>query len=146
VRVAYSVEIDRPASDVWAYVADYENDTSWRAGVSQMRPSMPGPARAGVTTHEALRLLGATFITDATVHRVEDGRLLKWSSHDRQKRLEWSRLVEPTSDAAARFTEVVEVRPLGVLRPLTPLVGWLLKRRTPGDLRRLKRLLESSAG
>jgi hypothetical protein len=53
-----SVEINRPASQVWAYVADYRNDTRWRAGVSQMRPSLPGPARAGVTTHETLRLLG----------------------------------------------------------------------------------------
>jgi hypothetical protein len=72
--------------------------------------------------------------------------LLQWSSEDRQKRLQGSRLVEPTGDAAARFTEVVEIRLLGVLRPLTPLVGWLLKRRAPGDLRRLKLLLEASAG
>jgi hypothetical protein len=146
VRVAYSVEIDRPARDVWAYVADYGNDTSWRVGVSRMRPSMPGPAQPGVTTHEVLRMLGATFITDATVHRSRGWALLQWSSEDRQKRLQGSRLVEPTGDAAARFTEVVEIRLLGVLRPLTPLVGWLLKRRAPGDLRRLKLLLEASAG
>jgi hypothetical protein len=31
VRVMGSVEIDRPASEVWAYVADYGNDPSWRA-------------------------------------------------------------------------------------------------------------------
>jgi hypothetical protein len=55
VRVVGSVEIDRPAREVWAYVADYGNDTRWRAGVSQLRPSRPGPAQAGVTTHEALR-------------------------------------------------------------------------------------------
>jgi hypothetical protein len=30
VRVVGSVEIDRPASEVWAYVADYGNDPSWR--------------------------------------------------------------------------------------------------------------------
>ena len=47
---------DRPASQVWAYVADYGNDPSWRAAVTQMRPSVPGPAQVGVTTHERLRL------------------------------------------------------------------------------------------
>jgi hypothetical protein len=52
-------------------------------------------------------------------------------------------LVEPISDAAARFTAVVEVRLLGLLRPLTPLVAWLLQRRTPSDLRRLKQILEA---
>jgi hypothetical protein len=74
VRVAGSVEINRPASEVWAYVADYGNDPSWRAAVTQMRPSVPGPARVGVTTHERLRLLGMTFRTDATIDRVEPGR------------------------------------------------------------------------
>jgi polyketide cyclase/dehydrase/lipid transport protein len=73
VRVACTVQVNRPASEVWAYVADYGNDTSWRAGVSRMRPSVRGPAQPGVTTREALRMLGATFITDATVHRVEGG-------------------------------------------------------------------------
>jgi hypothetical protein len=74
VQVAGSVDFKRPADQVWAYVA----------GVSQMRPSLPGPAQAGVTTHEALR-------------------------------------------------------------PLEPLVVWLLRRQTTADLRRLKQLLEASA-
>jgi hypothetical protein len=58
MRVVGSVEISRPASQVWAYAADYGNDTGWRAAVSQMHPSLPGPVRVGVTTHERLRLLG----------------------------------------------------------------------------------------
>jgi uncharacterized membrane protein len=44
VRVVGSVEIDRPASQVWAYVAEYGNDPSWRAAVTQMRPSVVGAA------------------------------------------------------------------------------------------------------
>jgi uncharacterized membrane protein len=40
VQVVGSVEIDRPVSQVWAYVADYGNDPSWRAAVTQMRPSV----------------------------------------------------------------------------------------------------------
>jgi Polyketide cyclase / dehydrase and lipid transport len=99
MRMVDSVEINRPASQVWAYVADYGNDTGWRAGVSLMRPSIPGPAQVGVTTHEALRLLGMTFLTDATIYRVEPGRLLEWQARDRQKHLQGSRLVEPLARA-----------------------------------------------
>jgi Polyketide cyclase / dehydrase and lipid transport len=80
VRVVGSVEIDRSASEVWAYVADYGNDPSWRAAVIQMRPSVPGPVQVGVTTHEWLRLLGMTFRTDAIIDRAEVGRLLESSS------------------------------------------------------------------
>jgi uncharacterized membrane protein len=143
VRVVGSVEINRPADQVWAYVADYGNDTSWRAGVRQMHPSRPGPAQVGVTTHETLRLLGLTFRTDASIDRVEAGRLLTWHAHDRQKQLRGSRLVEPTDPGSCRFTEVVEVGLLGLLRPLEPLVAWLLHRQATADLRRLKHLLET---
>jgi uncharacterized membrane protein len=143
VRVVGSVEIDRPASQVWAYVADYGNDPSWRAAVTQMRPSVPGPAQVGVTTHERLRLLGMTFRTDASIDRVEAGRLLEWRAHDRQKQLQGSRMVEPSGPTGSRFTEVVEGGLLGLLRPLGPLVAWLLQRQTTADLRRLKHLLET---
>jgi hypothetical protein len=105
VRVVGSVEINRPAGQVWAHVADYGNDTSWRAGVRQMHPSRPGSAPVGVTTHvtthEVLRLLGLSFRTDASIDRVEAGRLLEWHAHDRQKQLPAARLVEPTGQATA---------------------------------------------
>ena len=32
MRIVASVTIDRPASQVWAYVADHGNDSSWRGG------------------------------------------------------------------------------------------------------------------
>jgi hypothetical protein len=125
VRVVGSVEINRPADQVWAHVADYSNDTSWRAGVIHMHPSQPGPAQVGVTTHvtthEVLRLLGLTFGTDASIDRVKAGRLLEWHARDRQKQLPGARLVEPTGPGGCRFTEVMEVRLLGLLRPLEPL-------------------------
>jgi uncharacterized protein YndB with AHSA1/START domain len=144
VRIVASVEIDRPASQVWAYVADYGHDPSWRAGIRQMRPSQAGPAQEGVATHELLRLVGLSFRTDATIDRVEPGRRLQWCAHDRQKRLQGSRLVEPIGPASCRFTEVVEGHLLGLLRPLGPLVAWLLQRQASTDLGRLKQLLETS--
>ena len=143
MRVVGSVEIDRPASQAWAYVADYGNDPSWRAAVTQMGPSVPGPAQVGVTTHERLRLLGMSFRTDAVIDRVEVGRLLEWRAHDRQKQLQGSRLVEPTGSTSSRFTEVVEGGLLGLSRPLGPLVAWVLQRQATADLQRLKHLLET---
>ena len=47
MRVVGSVDIDRPVGQVWAYVADYGNDPTWRGGVTRMRLSQPGPAQAG---------------------------------------------------------------------------------------------------
>ena len=76
------MDIARPAGEVWACVADYGIDPSWRAGVTQMRPSQSGLAQEGVTTHELVRLLGMSFRTDATIDRVEPGHRLRWRAHD----------------------------------------------------------------
>ena len=73
----------------------------------------------------------------------QPGRLLEWHAQDRQKQLRGARLVEPTGQGSCRFTEVVEVRLLGLLRPLDPLVAWLLHQQATADLRRLKHLLET---
>ena len=42
--------------------------------------------------------------------------------------------MEPTGLGSCRFTEVVEVRLLGLLQPLEPLVAWLLHRQATADL------------
>ena len=63
--VVLRVNSDRPASEVRAYVADYNNDTAWRARRQHIALSGLRPAQADVTTHEALRLPGATFRTAA---------------------------------------------------------------------------------
>jgi uncharacterized membrane protein len=47
VRVVGSMEINRPAGQVWAYVADYANDPSWRAAVTQMRQSVGAASQPG---------------------------------------------------------------------------------------------------
>jgi uncharacterized protein YndB with AHSA1/START domain len=143
-RIERSVEIDRPPSEVWAIVADYASDTRWRVGVVEMRASAPGPVEPGVTTHEALRFLGATFLTDATIDQVEPGRRFRWRSADRQKHLEGSRQVEPTARGGTRVTSAVDVELLGPWRLLQPLVVWSFRRRTGTDLERLKHTLESS--
>ena len=51
--------------------------------------------------------------------------------------------MEPTGQGSCRFTEVVEGRLLGLLRPLEPLVTRLLQRQATADLRRLKHRLET---
>jgi hypothetical protein len=117
VRVAGSVEINWPADQVWAYVADYGNDTSWRAGGP---PDAPVAARTGPGRRHHPRGTAAagTDLPHRRQHRPGRG----WTpahphAHDRQKQLLGSRLVEPTGPGSCRFTEVVEVRLLGLLRP-----------------------------
>jgi len=46
--------------------------------------------------------------------------------------------------AGTRFTRQVEVRPLGMLKLMTPFVAWRVKHANRRDLVNLKRVLEGS--
>jgi hypothetical protein len=44
IDFATTVDIDRPAQDVWALLADYDGDPQWRAGAPSMTADPPGRA------------------------------------------------------------------------------------------------------
>ena len=51
--------------------------------------------------------------------------------------------MEPNGPDHVWLPEVVDIRLLGPLRPLEPLVPWLPQRRAAFDLQRLKQILEA---
>ncbi|HZG89456.1 MAG TPA: hypothetical protein VEZ42_04515, partial [Pseudonocardia sp.] len=53
-------------------------DPDWRARVSTMDPSPPGPARPGQTTDERLRFAGKAYRNGGVVEAVGPGRTLTW--------------------------------------------------------------------
>src|SRR5262245_7066832 len=72
------IDVDRPAAEVWAVVADYERDPEWRDGVVTMDPSAPGPVTAGTTTAEELHMGGDVARNRGVVDVVEPGRFFVW--------------------------------------------------------------------
>lgn len=134
--------VDRPADTVWAVLADYGHDPSWRRGVATMAPSTRGVASEGTTTAEVLRLGGRTYRNGGLVIAVEPGRRLEWrttSGADAQG----SRTVRPVGPGACSVTLELEVRYHGLQRLLAPMLTPMLRRGLQGDLDRLADLLEA---
>jgi len=131
VGMVGSVDIDRrPArrGPMWPTTQRHRLARRYQADVRLTA----GTGQAGVTTHELLRLLGRTLRTDATIDRVEPGRLLKWRTHARRKQLHalawWSRPARPAA-GSARWPRVAS----SVLRLLASLAAWLLQGRATAD-------------
>jgi uncharacterized protein YndB with AHSA1/START domain len=76
--VATTIEIERPAAEVWEVVADYERDPEWREGVVTMTPSAPGPVVVGTTTAEELHLGGNVWHNRGEVVTVDPGVAFTW--------------------------------------------------------------------
>jgi len=136
------VGLARKPEDVWEVVGDFDKDDRWRR-VQEMRSDPAGPARAGTRTHEVLRFLGSTYVTDATVTHVEPGRRLLYEGAGDGTTVRGYRRVENTP-GGTRFVEGIEVELSGPLRFLEPLLARLYGRRMRSEIHALKALLEGN--
>jgi hypothetical protein len=147
LQVSYGVEISRPPSAVFDFLADFSHDPKWRANVVEMVPLGSAEDRGGVWSRQIER-------------RQVPGRIIETAavitSFERPRRLAVRRAtgpVRPTAvyelselDGGCRIDFRVEVELTGAKLLLTPLVVFLLnamvKPALPGDFGRLKPLLE----
>lgn len=143
VVVTERIEIERPASAVWAAIADYSFDLEWREGITEMTPQPAGAPRDGTRIHEVLRSSGMTFITDAVVFDVAPGVSYRFAGRGTTGEVRGMRTVEPTGDGTSIFTYQVELRPTRHYRVLRSLLGRALGAGLRKDLARLKRLMEA---
>lgn len=84
VSISTSVRIDASPDEVFAYVRDYRNVTSYMDGVLVWQPinAAPDPADHGVGTVYRLVLQGGPkkFNSEVEVTEAEEGELLHWES------------------------------------------------------------------
>ena len=142
-KLEHGIGVARAPEEVWGVVGDFDNDGRWRS-VDEMISDPPGPARAGTRTHEVLRFLGSTYVTDATVTGVEPGRHLAYEGGGGGATVRGYRRVEEAPDGA-RFVEGLQIELSGSMRLLEPLLSRLYARRMRSEVRTLKDLLENRA-
>lgn len=143
VVVTERIEIARPAHEVWAAIADYSFDLTWREGITEMTPFPAGWPQDGTRTHEVMRSSGMTFTTDAVVSDVAPGVSYRFAGGGTVGRVCGMRSVEPTGDGSAAFTYRIELRPTRHYRLLRSLLGRTLGSGLRKDLQRLKQLMEA---
>jgi ketosteroid isomerase-like protein len=141
-RIQRTIDIDRPAAQVWAVVADYERDPEWRAGVVTMAPSQHGVAGVGTTTAEELHIAGLVLHNRGVVTSVDPGVAFTWRTTEGAE-AHGSRRVEPLGPAACRLVMTTWVTMRGELAAMAGAFEALLGDTMDGDLDRLRTLLEA---
>ena len=64
LRLEFSVEIERPADDIYELISNPENDVKWQDAVLEVRKLTPGPIRAGSRYQHMLRILRGSLVGD----------------------------------------------------------------------------------
>ncbi len=137
-----SIEIDRPADEVFAFLADMANNPRWQKGQRRCDWTSPPPLAVGSTYDQQARFLGRTIASSFEVTELEPGRRLRIETVGGTMPIDVTRTVEPLSDERSRVTARVRGSAPVPLRLLGPMLDRLVQRSVDADYRRLKALLE----
>ena len=135
--------IDRPALQVFAFVADVSNNPRWQKGQVSCRWTTPPPVGIGSTYDQEARFLGRRVLSTFEVVEYQPGRSVTIQTVTSSFPIRVRRSVEPLDEGRSRVVAEIDGEPGGFFRLVAPLVRRLAQRSVDADYDRLKDLLES---
>ena len=142
-EIIVTTDIERPAAEVFDYLADMANNPQWQQGQRSCTWTSDPPLRLGSTYDQEAAFLGRRIVSSFEVVELEPGHRIRIVSTGGTMPIDVTRTVEPLSDDRCRVRAEVRGQPPAPLRWLGPLLDRLVDRSVTGDYRRLKERLES---
>ena len=142
-RVTQTIEIDRPASEVWPYLIAFEQVPLWEHGIAEVRQITPGAPGIGTELFARRLFAGRETRLTGGIVAFEEGRSATLAFHGGplgETITEYA--VEPIDDRRSVVTFSARgdlIRPLRFLHPILPTMGRAEVRK---NLAKLKRRIE----
>lgn len=143
IEVTVRTEIEVPAAEVFAYVADFSNNQAWQSGISSVEWTSPPPIGVGSTYDQVSDY--KNMVTGYEITAIEPGCSI--TAESRQGAtfpITVTRTVVPLSGTRCRITVDLIGHPRGFRRLVKPLVVKVVRDSIEADYRRLKRQLETT--
>lgn len=146
-RFDASVSIERPRDEVWAFLANHDNQLAWRRDVLSVALVFGEPMAIGARYQYEIRGLFRTLVVAVQLMEVVEGERFLIQTLTGPVDLE-----AVTELSASDSATTVRISGRGRLRGLAralelagPLLGWRSRRSLVRDLAALKRALEAAA-
>ncbi|HEU4908028.1 MAG TPA: SRPBCC family protein, partial [Propionibacteriaceae bacterium] len=136
------IDLAAAAEDVFDFVVDVRNEPRWNPQLLSAEMLTPEPIGVGTTFLVRFgRGVGNAWIEDTKVDRPRS-----WTAVSRSQALDAHShgQIEDIS-GGCRLIMRTQLRPHGVIRLLTPALGWWMHRTLDQDLRRMKAVVEGEA-
>lgn len=143
LEVKESVEIDAPAVEVFAYIADMSRNTEWQKGMQECRWTSEPPLKLGSTYDQVAGFLGKEIVSSFEVTEYVEGERIRIESTAGSMPLDITRSVEPLSETRCRVSARVRGDASGVFSLASGLLKPMVARSVKGDYRRLKEQIEA---
>ena len=139
-----SIEIKRPIEEVFAVLANLENDAKWRQEFVETKKTSEGPIGIGARFSLFGEFLGRRMETVYEAVKYEPNRIAAWETVSGPLPLKFQRSFERV-EGGTQVTVIYEVEIRGFLKLIKPLVISAGKRAQKGDLPKVKELMEARA-
>lgn len=140
-----TVDVDRPATEVFAYATDPTRFAEWQAGVVDAHLDGAGPPRVGAKCVTTRRIGGAARPTTAELTHIDPPRAWGVRGIDGPIRATVDLTVTPLTESTAKLTIAVDFEGHGIGKVLVPLlVRRQAEKEMPANVANLKQRLEST--
>ena len=136
--------IHRPVEDVFAYVANPENFSSWDPAVLEARQTSAGPIDKGATVQIVVKLLGRRMAMGQEVIAYEPNRQIAYRVTSGPIPVEYRYSFEPIEGGTriSCATEAVSEKAVSFFKLAEPIMMRTARRNVETALANLKDLLE----
>jgi uncharacterized protein YndB with AHSA1/START domain len=142
INMEHEVVVDRPPSEVFAYVIDADKLPEWQEGVIEARKETEGPVAAGTRFTEVRKFLGRRMESSVEVTEFEPDRTFTLKTTAGPVPFTIAQHFEP-ANGGTRIRVTGKGEPGGFFKVAEPLVGRQVKRFLEHSFATLKDLLES---
>jgi uncharacterized protein YndB with AHSA1/START domain len=142
VDVQTETVIDRPRSEVAAYMSDPSNATEWYRNIRSVRWETPPPVGAGSRMRFQARFLGRDLTYTYEVRELIPGERLVMGTAQGPFPMETTYTFEDDPAGGTRVGLRNRGEPAGFGKVMGPIMARAIRRETTRDLARLKEVLE----
>ena len=142
IRVEHTVTIDRPPTEVFAYVSDASKLPEWQSTALEARWETAGPIAVGSRAVEIRKFLGRRMESTMEVTGFEQDRELSFRVLSGPVPFQVTQKLEAVS-GGTRVDLVAEGEPGGFFKMAEPLVARALRRQIETDFATMKDILEA---
>lgn len=142
MRIEGEIVIARPVEEVFDFVADERNEPLFNPRMVRAEKVSPGPIGPGTRFRAEIKSMGRTAATTIETTGYERPRRLASTTRMSTMDIEGVLLFDPV-DGGTRMRWLWDLRPRGVLRLMSPMIGRMGRRQEQATWAGLKRRLEA---
>jgi uncharacterized protein YndB with AHSA1/START domain len=141
--VTYSIEVDRPANEVFAFLEQFERHAEWQPSLISAKVQTEGPIRVGTLVLERRKTPVGTRDIPFEVTEYDPPHKLSFRGTAGPVRPVGTATVDRLSESRSRITYALELEGRGIGKLIAPFAMRQTAREVPQRLQAYKKAIES---